>query len=129
MRKTKEEIIQAYRERLILPEFPKEEIKFSTKNGLEVANYYERVVIGDRGPYIEFSKSMMIRGSMYVPKEQKWRIYSDKCYYIELRTNIDFVKIYLQKKEVDYADYKIRCLYISPFDLTSNIYHELIRSK
>lgn len=73
--KTSEEIRQGYRERLILPENPtKDEIVFYTKNGLEVAKGYERIVIGDRGPYIEFFEGMIIKNNIYIPDDQKWRI-------------------------------------------------------
>lgn len=127
--KTSQEIRQGYIDRLILPEEPGEdEIIFYTKSGLEVARWYERVVIGDRGPYIEFCGEMLTKDGIYVPDNQKWRLDNYTCFYNEWRTNDEcFVKIYNQKRLVNYADYKIGMWYISPFDLTSNLYPELIR--
>lgn len=122
-----EEIRQKYRNRLILPEFPvaNEVIEFVTKSGTIIAKGYERVVIGDRGPYIEFSTSQMEK-AWHIPKEQRWRI-KGRCYYIECRTNDEAnVKIYYQKAEVDYADYKVGMWYISPFDLLTDKYPTLI---
>ena len=116
-----------YKERLFLPlESPNDEIIFYTQSGLEVAKNYIRVVIGGRGPYIEFQE--IIGENIYIPKNQLWRVKNSNCYYIEWRTkDKSFVKLYYQKKVVDYADYQIGLWYISPFDLTSNLYPELIR--
>jgi hypothetical protein len=131
VKKTSEQIREGYRQRLILPEEPDEnEIIFYTKSGLEVARSYERVVIGDRGPYIEFHGEMLTKDGIYIPKDQEWRIKNALCYYVEWRTKDKcFVKIYNQKRLVKYADYKIGCWYISPFELTSGLYPELVRSK
>ena len=129
MAKTSEEIRQGYRERLILPETPLEdEIIFYTKSGLEVAKKYERVVIGDRGPYIEFSENMITKTNIHIPDDQKWRLKNPVCFYNEWRTDDEyFVKIYEQKRLVKYADYKIKMWYISPFDLITNLYPKLVR--
>ncbi len=128
MRKTGEEIRRAYRQRLILPEYVgDDEIIFYTHSGFEVAKWYERVVIGDRGPYIEFCGEMLSR-DIYVPADQEWRLRSESCYYIEWRTRDESrVKIYNQVRPVSYADYKVGMWYISPFDLTSNLYPTLVR--
>lgn len=130
VKKTSEEIKQGYRGRLILPEFCNENIVFYTKSGLKVAEGYERVVIGDRGPYIEFD-DFMVASSVHnfmIPSNQAYRITNALCYYVEYRTaDESYVKIYKQKKLVKYADYQIGFWYISPFDLTSDKYSELIK--
>lgn len=126
---TKVDIRVKYAKRLILPETPKEIVRFSTKSGTLVAIGYERVVIGDRGPYIEFKDSQIAKENIFVPPNQSWRLLPkyDHCYYWEYRTNDEaFVKLYFQKKEVDYADYKVGLWYVSPFHLTSDIYQILI---
>jgi len=115
--------------KLILPEYPiyppDFTIIFTTFSGLEIANGYNRIVIGQRGPYIEFNN--IIIENTYIPNNEKWRIYSPISYYIEYRTKDDCnIKIYHQKKLVKYADYLINQWYISPKDLTSNIYKRLI---
>jgi hypothetical protein len=128
-KKTSEEIRQGYRERLILPEFCEEDIVFSTKSGLRIAEGYVRVVVGDRGPYIEFDDFMMkFPRNIMIPQDQMYRIRNALCYYIEYRTTDEsYVKIYKQKKLVKYADYQIGFWYISPFDLISDKYPELIK--
>jgi len=111
-----------------LPEFPPEgePIEFRTKSGTFIAVGYERVVIGDRGPYIEFSPKHLSKYDWDIPDNQKWRI-GGQCYYVEARTADDAnVKMYYQKATVDYADYKIGMWYISPFDLTTDQWPVLV---
>lgn len=86
-----------------------------------VAVGYERVVIGDRGPYVEFTISEIIFENF-----KKINNPSHK-YYIEYRSNCESnVKLYFQLLPVNYADYKIGVCYISPFDLVSDKYPILI---
>lgn len=118
-----------YKERLLIPidgmDF--DDITFLTPSGLEIAKGYERVVIGERGPYIEFHSDNIIKGSIRVPTDKMWKAHNPRVYYVEWRSRCkSFVKVYYQVKEVDYADYKIGRWYISPFDLTSDKYPELI---
>lgn len=118
-----------YANRLILPEFPKEPVRFFTRSGTLVAEGYERVVIGDRGPYVEFADTQIAKANISVPPDQQWRLLPkyDYCYYVEYRTNDESrVKLYLQKHEVDYADYRIGMWYVSPFQLTSDVHEILI---
>ena len=103
------------------------EIKFYTKSGLLVAEGYTNVVIGQRGPYIGFDKENIIKSGIHIPEEELFRIKDNSVYYIEFRTNnVDNVKIYLQKREVDYAAYKLGRFYISPFDLNLEGNKEII---
>jgi hypothetical protein len=121
-----------YVERLLIPIEGNKNTIFSTLSGLEIARGYERIVLGQRGPYIEFVKEELLSGSIFIPEDQKWRTYSSKAFYVELRTVEDFVKIYFQKRIVDYADYKIGFFYISPFDILADgkiIIKPLRRSK
>ena len=76
----------------------------------------------------QMAEEMLTKTNIYVPEDQKWRLKSYVCFYSEWRTNDEcFVKIYNQKRLVKYADYKIGMWYISPFDLTSDKYPELIK--
>jgi len=93
------------------------DINFYTEDGMIVAQGYERIVIGERGPYIEFKNYQIIHVNIFIPEDQEYRLNSDKVYYVEYRTKIGNVKIYHQKKLVKYADYKIDFYYISPSDL------------
>ena len=110
-----------YEKRLLIPIIGNDTTKFYTKCGLLVANGYNRIVIGKRGPYIEFTESQINRHSMLIPPHELWRVASDVTFYIEYRTiDIKYVKIYFQKKTVNYADYLIEHYYISPFDLITD---------
>jgi hypothetical protein len=92
-----------------------------TSTGLHVATGYTRVVIGGRGPYIEFLPGHLIWDSLQIPDEEKYRLehpWKDRVYYVEWRTKDESnVKVYDQKRSVDYADYRVGLVYISPFDL------------
>lgn len=89
-----------------------------TNSGLKVATGFERIVHGGRGDYMEFKKDQIVHSSLFIPSECVYRIGDEKTYYNEYRT-IDecYVKVYEQKKTVEYADYKIGLWYVSPNDL------------
>lgn len=114
---------QDYTKRLILPLEGNNDIEFYTKSNLEIANGYNRIVIGLRGPYIEFHHYNIISSSIH-------KIINPNHYYFdEYRSNCKSnVKVYYQKFIVNYADYKPGFLYISPFDLISDKYPILITS-
>jgi len=122
-------IIENHRKKLILPEIPYDKnIVFSAGND-RIAIGYERVVIGDRGPYVEFTKEQIIIDALHVPKEAEWRYRSNLSFipfYYELRTNNN-VMVYHQIRRVTYADYKPDFWYISPWDLASDVFPVLIK--
>jgi hypothetical protein len=82
-----------------------------------IAKQYQRVVIGQRGPYVEFTKNQIFDKSLYIPKNQLYRLSDPKVYYIEFRTIENDIKVYYQMRSVAYADYLINHFYISPLDL------------
>lgn len=89
-----------------------------TDSNTLVCNEYNRVVIGQRGPYIEFEKNHINDRILYVPTNQLYRLSDPRVFYIEFRTNDESnVKVYYQLRTVAYADYKIGYFYISPSDL------------
>jgi hypothetical protein len=107
-----------YTSRLKIPLIEDLETKFYTHSGQIVAVGYNRIVIGDRGPYIEFEPHMIYRTSLFMPEDQMYRLTDPSVYYLEYRTiDAEFVKVYFQLKTVNYADYLIRKCYISPFDI------------
>lgn len=110
-----------YKDRLRIPVEGNEHTRFETSTGLHVATGYTRIVIGGRGPYIEFLPNQLIWENLHIPDEQKHRKehpWKDRVYYAEWRTkDASRVKVYEQIRSVDYADYRIGLLYISPFDL------------
>ena len=107
-----------YEERLKIPITGNADSKLMTESGLIIASGYARVVLGGRGPYVEFSENQIDIFQCAIPDNQKWRLTNSNVYYLEYRTNDDsHVKIYHQTKIVDYADYKIGMYYVSPFAL------------
>ena len=86
-------------------------MRFDTASGLPIATGYHRVVIGDRGPYIEFSPHQVVIENLYIPKQRH-------VYFTEWRSNDESnVMVYHQKRTVKYAEYIIGLYYISPSDL------------
>ena len=115
----------SYEKRLKIPLTGDTTTLFTTKFGLLVSDLmspgYTRIVIGKRGPYIEFAPAQIEGEHLHIPADQKYRLTDKRIYYVELRT-IDKcnVKVYHQYKTVAYADYKIGYVYISPFDLLAD---------
>ncbi len=111
-----------YEERLQLPLEGKQVLIFD-KDGTLLADRYSRIVIGKRGPYVEFENNTYTLniGELAVPAFYAWKINSTGVYYHEYRTWKARTKFYYQVKEVDYADYKPGYWYASPFDLLVEI--------
>jgi hypothetical protein len=78
------------------------------------------VEFGGRGPYIEFWPFQIVREAIK-------HVAADWVQYDEYRS-IDTisVKLYCQRQPVKYAVYIPGMWYISPFDLTTNKYPELV---
>lgn len=99
---------------------------FTKEEDTLIAEGYERIVVGGRGPYIEIKREDMKLDNLYIPTQEEWRQDSDVAYYIEHRSkDDDHIMIYEQRRTVSYADYKEGFFYISPFDVTSKEYPEL----
>lgn len=93
-------------------------MKFYTPNGTLFADSYQRVVIGGKGAYIEFSEKD-IKVPLITKKGQEYRGtrgYSF-CKYFWLRPEKEDIKVYHQRGTVTYADYKVGYYYVSPDDL------------
>lgn len=99
-----------YVSRLRIPVTGSSEQGFYTKSGVRLAAGYDRIVIGDRGPYVEFDLSHLIQDVLTETDDRHH-------YYVELRTIPDRVKVYVQLRGVDYADYVPGKCYVSPFEL------------
>ena len=109
-----------YEKRIIVPLTGLADIKLFTKAGLLIATAYEGIVIGGRGPYVEFLPGQVIEASFHIPKEQEYRLAAGYVYYIEYRSNwLANMKAYFQRRIVDYADYRVGHWYISPFDIVN----------
>jgi len=89
-----------------------------TRDGLLVAVGFTRIVVGDRGPYVEFLEGQVAMCNLRIPQEEAWRMDSETAYYTELRSKCRaHVMVYLQRRRVAYADYVPGMFYISPFEL------------
>lgn len=90
------------------------EQKVYLKDGTLFAESFNRVVHGGRGDYVEFEKEQIL-----VKLESKFNndIEHDKIdtyYWWLVPSSSKDVKVYLQRKTVKYADYKIGKYYVSP---------------
>lgn len=96
-------------------------VQLRTKHGTPLMKGYDRVVIGDYGPFIETSPDKMYRQYVRVKSGEKYRMTDPQyanCKYVWLTaTDESGVKIYFQKHTVDYADYVPGKIYVSPFEL------------
>lgn len=91
---------------------------FYSHYGLFLAIGYQRVVIGERGPYVEFLPRQIRWNNFSVPLDEVYRIKDPNVFYVEYRSKCEgYVKLYLQKRPVTYADYQMEMCYISPSDL------------
>jgi hypothetical protein len=80
---------------------------------------YRRVVIGKRGAYIEFYKDDLACKLMH-ERGQEWRLNHELSFYNHLTPDLptkNRIKVYFQKREVNYADYQIGLYYVSVDDL------------
>ena len=102
---------QDYESRLRIPITGSQSTSLTTSTGLVVAVGFLRVVIGGRGPYVEFCDSQVERNNLRGVSVAHY-------YYDEWRTTDSAnLKLYHQKKRVDYADYLPGMWYASPFGL------------
>jgi hypothetical protein len=93
-------------------------INLYTDSGKQISDGYKRIVLGGRGPYVEFTEDQIKLDIFHVPREQLYRLTDKRIYYVEFRSNDESnVKLYYQMKTVAYADYKIGMFYVSPFDV------------
>lgn len=110
--------MSTFKDRLLIAADHGAELTFYSLGGLYLATGYLRVVIGKRGPYVEFSPNQIMWENFLVPEKEKYRLNNSVVYYDEYRSKDPlFVKLYFQKRPVAYADYKVGRCYISPFDL------------
>jgi len=109
---------KSFIKRLRIPLNGKDKLNLYSKSGTLLSVGFTRVVIGKRGPYIEFDDSQILKSAFEIPEAEKYRLTNGVSYYIEYRSKDEsYVKLYFQKRKVAYADYRIGMYYISPFDL------------
>jgi hypothetical protein len=117
----------AYKDRFRIPLNGDDGMQFFSKKGLLLAKGYVRIVIGGRGPYIEFKSSQIVHDNVYVPEYAKYKLENSFAYYHEYRSkDKSNVKLYYQKIGVQYADYKVGMWYIDPLCLKTEEFNELL---
>ena len=91
-----------------------------TKNGSTLCRGYERVVIGDYGAYVEFSKEQAESSRFSVAPGEQYRFeprYLQHCKYLWYTVEDGSrVKIYRQLRTVAYADYRPDYYYVSVYE-------------
>ena len=103
-----------------------------SKNGILIANSFDRIVIGDYGPYIEFTKEQSHCTEFVVATGQEYRLterYNKTIKYEWYSTKKQDCKLYWQLRGVVYADYKPQRYYVSPFEVVQNQLDNKIASK
>jgi len=94
------------------------DLRFENEEGTLIAVGYERIVIGDYGAYVEFSKEQIQLNNI---ENKFFGKPTRPVKYIWMQTKDDtLTKVYLQKRSVSYADYKPKMYYASVKDLFLN---------
>lgn len=106
-----------YTKRLKLPFDNVPLVSLYSKNHERLTTGYTRIVIGERGPYVECLPTTINWFEFEIPLNLLWKVSSNVVDYVEYRSIKDSVKLYLQRREVTYAAYKIGMCYMFPFDL------------
>lgn len=97
-------------------------ISLETADGTVITNGYNRIVIGDYGAFVEFSRVQALMHHLKIKEGQNYRIedprYAKHVKYLWLTADDDSdVKVYDQKRSVEYADYKPGMLYVSVYEV------------
>jgi len=102
-----------------IPLQPKISRRVFLKDETDFAKKFDRVVIGDYGPYLEIDPSDLV-GRLTVKKGQEWRLKPNlekrKCFplkYEYFETHLGNM-VYRQRGRVKYADYRVGKYYICP---------------
>lgn len=121
---------KSFIKRLRVPLEGRDKLNLYSKSGALLATGYTRVVIGKRGPYVEFREPQIQIQNFKIPQLEEYRVTNGVSYYIEYRSKDDsYVKLYFQKRTVAYADYKVGLYYISPFDLVMKYDQPVIKER
>lgn len=114
-------IVRKIYQKYILPSLCYHNQIIYTINNIPICKGFKRIVIGDYGAYIEFSKEQAYLENFIIEPGQEYRLkdcYKNNEKYIWYRINsTTLTKIYYQLHSVTYADYKIGYYYVSAFDV------------
>lgn len=97
-------------------------ISLETANGTVITNGYNRIVIGDYGAFVEFSRVQACMRRLKIKEGQMYRAkdprYAEHVKYLWLTADDGSnVKVYDQKRPVEYADYMPGMLYVSVYEV------------
>ena len=98
------------------------DVLLETVSGTVIANGYTRIVIGDYGAFVEIDSSQIRMSELHVKEGQAYRIedprYAEHVKYLWYTANDQSdIKVYLQKRAVEYADYKPGMIYVSVYEV------------
>lgn len=98
-----------------------------TRDGVQIAKKWKRVVIGDYGAFVEIDPSDICLNHFVVKPGEEYRIndskYAEHVKYHWYIPNSGYEsKLYYQQKEVTYADYKQGMWYVSPYETKEGQY-------
>lgn len=99
-----------------------DDIFLESAYGTVIANGYTRIVIGDYGAFVEMTPEQVRMDLLHVKEGQTYRIedprYAEHVKYLWYTANDrSDVKVYLQKRAVEYADYKPGMIYVSVYEV------------
>lgn len=108
-----------YRRRLTVPVDRKPMSYLLTDQlGQTIATDYTRIVIGNRGPYVEIEEAAINLDLLSLHPRHQGRCNNlSNYFYLWYIVQGSFIKVYKQLRRVDYADYVPGKFYISPFEL------------
>lgn len=97
-------------------------VPLETVCGTRIVNGYTRIVIGDYGAFVEIKPSQILMDKLHVREGQAYRIedprYAEHVKYLWYTANDQSdAKVYLQKRAVEYADYKPGMIYVSVYEV------------
>lgn len=90
--------------------------------GIQISTGWNRIIIGDYGAFLEITPKQILLENLKCAKGQEYRFnnekYSAHTKFNWLTTKDDsYIKIYEQKKSLEYAEYRANMLYVSPYQV------------
>lgn len=89
------------------------DLYFHNEAGTLISKGYNRIVVGDYGPFIEFTKKQIMAKNIKKKWPGKQNKSGMKYIWCETRDQ-EKTKIYFQLEKVPYADYKPDYIYVDP---------------
>ena len=126
----KSQIVRAIYE-CFVPKFLEKTRKLYTVKGTLICSDFDRIVIGDYGAYIEFSREKANKDAFIIAPGEEYRLqprYKNIKYVWLTIDDGSNIKIYYQKHSVDYADYQEGKYYISIYEVYPDLITKILDS-